>query len=122
MKEPAGYIIWGVDDVTHQIIGTSFRPHKEKVGNEELESWLSHHLFPRVDFKVHEVQVEGKPVVVFEVPAKRDSSISHRALVMKGTTRSLRASSPIQSNRGQIKLFDPESSSKKHASYVPIWA
>jgi predicted HTH transcriptional regulator len=21
-----------------------------------------------------------------------------------------------------IKLFDPESSSKKHASYVPIWA
>jgi predicted HTH transcriptional regulator len=71
IKEPAGFIVWGVDDVTHHIVGTAFRPHKEKVGNEELENWLSHHLSPRVHFKVHEVQVEGKPVVVFEVPAAR---------------------------------------------------
>jgi predicted HTH transcriptional regulator len=47
IKEPAGFIVWGVDDVTHHIVGTAFRPHKEKVGNEELENWLSHHLSSR---------------------------------------------------------------------------
>lgn len=30
MKEPAGFIAWGVDDKTHDIVGTSFKPHKEK--------------------------------------------------------------------------------------------
>ncbi|HEY0762434.1 MAG TPA: ATP-binding protein [Pyrinomonadaceae bacterium] len=75
MKEPSGFIIWGVDDVAHQIVGTTFKPHKEKVGNEELENWLSHHLTPRVDFKIHEVQVEGKPVVVFEIPATRHTPV-----------------------------------------------
>jgi predicted HTH transcriptional regulator len=75
MTEPAGFIIWGVDDLTYQIIGTTFSPHKEKYGNEELENWLSHHLNPRVEFKIHEVQVEGKPIVVFEVPAARHTPI-----------------------------------------------
>lgn len=31
MKEPTGFIIWGVDDTTHEIVGTSFRPHRRKL-------------------------------------------------------------------------------------------
>lgn len=30
------YMIWGIDDSTHEFIGTDFIPSKEKVGNEEL--------------------------------------------------------------------------------------
>ena len=36
-----GYIVWGVDDKTHKIIGTTFNPKVSKKGNEELENWLS---------------------------------------------------------------------------------
>ncbi|MCD5407614.1 MAG: ATP-binding protein [Desulfotomaculum sp.] len=34
------YLLWGIDDVTHEIIGTSFEPKKFKKGNEEFENWL----------------------------------------------------------------------------------
>ena len=34
------YMIWGVEDGTHNIIGTSVRLNKEKKGEQELENWL----------------------------------------------------------------------------------
>ncbi|MEZ4325190.1 MAG: ATP-binding protein [Polyangiales bacterium] len=35
-----GYLVWGVDDSAHDLVGTSFDPHATKVGNEALENWL----------------------------------------------------------------------------------
>lgn len=32
------YLVWGVDNRSHKVIGTAFRPARAKVGNEELES------------------------------------------------------------------------------------
>ena len=31
------YLIFGVDDKTQEIVGTNFKPEKEKVGNDLLE-------------------------------------------------------------------------------------
>ena len=75
MNELVGFIVWGMDDAHRNIVGTTFNPHKEKIGNEELENWLSHHLSPRIDFKIHEVKVEEKPIVVFEIPATRHTPV-----------------------------------------------
>ena len=36
-----GYLVWGVDNKTHEIVGTSFRYREAKKGNEELEAWLA---------------------------------------------------------------------------------
>ena len=36
------YMLWGVDDANHDVLGTSFNPASCKVGNEELENWLLH--------------------------------------------------------------------------------
>ena len=66
-SEQSGYLIFGVDDESHDVIGTSFDPRKAKEGNEELENWLSHLLNPRIDFKIHTVTVEGKHVVIFRI-------------------------------------------------------
>ncbi|MGV8150082.1 MAG: helix-turn-helix domain-containing protein, partial [Alkaliphilus sp.] len=33
------YLLWGIDDLTHEIVGTSFEPKKFKKGNEEFENW-----------------------------------------------------------------------------------
>lgn len=33
-------MIWGVDDKTHEIIGTKVRLQMEKKGEQELENWL----------------------------------------------------------------------------------
>jgi len=63
-----GYIVWGVDDSTHKVVGTKFRPAHTKKGNEELENWLCRSLHPRLDFRIHELEYEKKRVVLFEVP------------------------------------------------------
>ena len=57
-KEKA-YILWGINDKTHEIEGTTFSPKKAKKGNEEIENWLAGGLKPRVDFRFVEVNTEG---------------------------------------------------------------
>lgn len=63
------YVVWGVEDGTHQLLGTTFAPATEKVGNQELESWLLMHLEPRLNFSFHTVSVNDFPLVVLEVDA-----------------------------------------------------
>jgi predicted HTH transcriptional regulator len=65
--KPCAYIIGGVEDGTHRIVGTSFLPREAKVGNEELENWLAHHLTPRIAVHMHEIDVDGTPIVLFAV-------------------------------------------------------
>jgi len=61
------YIVWGIDDKTHEVVGTTFRPRRAKVGNEELENWLVRSLDPRIDLRIHEGEMDGRAVVAFEV-------------------------------------------------------
>ena len=61
------YMIWGVDDDSHKIIGTNFTPSKLKKGNEELENWLLRILQPKIDFKFYELEMEEKNIVLLEI-------------------------------------------------------
>ena len=61
------YLVWGVGDSDHAIVGTRFVPKTAKVGNEELENWLLRLLAPRIDFRFFEVEVDGQRVVLLEV-------------------------------------------------------
>ena len=67
LRKHFGYIVWGIEDAGHAIVGTSFKPRETKVGNEEMENWLLHNLEPRVDIKIHEDEIEGKHIVLFEI-------------------------------------------------------
>ena len=49
---PFGYIVFGVDDESHDVVGTNLYGKQKMVGNEDLESWLSTRLNPRVDFEI----------------------------------------------------------------------
>lgn len=62
-----GYLLWGVDDGSHIIVGTSFNPRTKRVGNEELESWLLRQLSPKIGFAFHTVNVDGCDVVLLQV-------------------------------------------------------
>lgn len=44
-----GYLVWGIEDSTHKLLGTTVEPRLRRAGNEELENWLAHNLSPRVD-------------------------------------------------------------------------
>lgn len=62
-----GYIIWGVDDGTRNIVGTSFFPLDAKKGNEPLETWLLRMLTPKIHFRLHQFTMDGLPVAMLEV-------------------------------------------------------
>jgi ATP-dependent DNA helicase RecG len=61
------YLIWGVSDGIHRIVGTDFRPEQKKVGNEELENWLLKLLSPKIHFRFHEVRIDDAAVVILEI-------------------------------------------------------
>lgn len=63
-----GYLVWGINNDTHEVVGTTFKPAKAKRGNEELENWLARLLNPHIHFKFFELTYAGQPVVVLEIP------------------------------------------------------
>lgn len=40
------YVVWGVSDRDHSVVGTTFNPSVARVGNEALENWLLRLLEP----------------------------------------------------------------------------
>ncbi len=44
------YMLWGIENGTHSVVGTDFSPATAKKGNEPLETWLLRLLSPRIDF------------------------------------------------------------------------
>jgi ATP-dependent DNA helicase RecG len=63
-----GYLVWGVEDSTKKVVGTTFRPRQSKKGNEELENWLMRSQHPQVSFQIFEWSHQGVPVVLFQIP------------------------------------------------------
>lgn len=71
-----GYLIFGVEDETHIVKGTAFKPKLHKKGNEELEHWLAQRLDPRIDFRIHEfVYNAQKNIALFVIPAAQNKPV-----------------------------------------------
>ena len=63
-----GYLIWGVEDKSHELLGTSFNPAMAKKGGEELENYLSHMTTPSLAIAFYRLQIEENYFVVLQVP------------------------------------------------------
>jgi len=61
------YVVWGVEDHSHRIVGTTFSAAGAKKGNEPLETWLLRLLTPKLHFRFQEFAVDGLPVVLLEI-------------------------------------------------------
>ena len=59
-----GYLIWGVENETHSIVGTTFDPSTKKKGNQLLEIWLRTQLSDNAEYEFICGEVENKSVVV----------------------------------------------------------
>jgi ATP-dependent DNA helicase RecG len=74
----AAYLVFGIADKTHEVVGTSFQPKQTKVGNEELENWLARLLNPRIDFKIIELNVDEKHIVMFIIDPAHNRPIAFK--------------------------------------------
>lgn len=86
---PKAYLLWGIDDNTHKIVGTTFDYRESKKGSEELEAWLSRMTNPRIDFRFYKTEIEDKNVVLLEIPCaeKQPIKFSGEEYIRIGTNK-----------------------------------
>jgi ATP-dependent DNA helicase RecG len=88
-----GYLLLGIDDETHAVVGTSFKPRSSKgKGNEDLEPWLARLLSSHVHFKIFEYDYNGMAVVIFRVDATTNIPVrfnGHEYIRVGSTLKSL---------------------------------
>ena len=58
--KPCSYMIWGIDDKNHSIVGTDYDQYTLKVGNQEVESWLRNLISKNADFKFQTIYMKDK--------------------------------------------------------------
>ncbi len=72
-SQPRGYLVYGVDDDTHEVVGTQFDPYSATAkGNQDLLAWLGAYLQPNPGVDVHIVDHPAGRVVMLAVGPSRN--------------------------------------------------
>lgn len=102
-----GYLVWGVHDADHAIVGTTFDPHAARKGNEELESWLLRLLEPKIDFRFDTVEIEDQRVVLLEIgrATRHPVRFSGQEFIRVGTYKKKLKDFP-EKERALWRIFD----------------
>ena len=81
-----GYILWGIDNQTNDVVGTTFNPDVARRGNEPLQIWLRKAISEHIGFQFHQVILDGNPVTILEVePALQvPTSFQHSEYIRVG--------------------------------------
>lgn len=58
------YVVWGVNNETHEILGTNYDRFSKIINNQEIESWLRTMLSQNADFDFYDTEISGKKLVV----------------------------------------------------------
>ncbi len=77
-EKSCAYMIWGVDDKTHEIVGTEFNQYTLKVGNQEIESWLRNLLSSNAEFEFKNIKMNGKDIVVLIIYKATNQTVTFK--------------------------------------------
>ena len=67
-----GYLVFGIEDDMHKVVGTKFKFKNKKEGNEEVELWLRRFLHPSIRFQHFSCQYNNELYLeVFKIPAAK---------------------------------------------------
>lgn len=67
-----GYLVWGIEDSTHKIVGTDFDPDCNTSHNEPLKHYLERLLSPHLKIDFEEGYIDSKKIVVLNIPAAKN--------------------------------------------------
>ncbi len=70
------YMVWGIEDGSHAVIGTAFNPDLHKAHGQVLQFWLANSLQPSIAFSFRVVEHPLGRVVLLEVPAATGTPVS----------------------------------------------
>lgn len=63
------YLVFGINDDTHNVEGTNYRFKNRKEGNEELELWIRRFLSPSIKFDHFICDYNSNHIELFRIPA-----------------------------------------------------
>lgn len=64
------YLIWGVNDKTHEIMGTNI-DYNKSINNEPIKHYLARKLNPSISFEFEETTIDNNRVVILIIPAAK---------------------------------------------------
>ena len=79
-NQERAFMIWGIENETHDIVGTKFDPQKEKVGNQGLDLWISTQLEPQIQFYFHKTSIDEKDLVLLEINRAESSPVKFKSI------------------------------------------
>lgn len=107
-----GYLVFGVEDGSHQIAGTTFKAKTARHKKEDLEHWLAQRLNPRIDFEIQEFDYKDKHISMYVIPATHNQPVEfmHNTYIRVATiTRNLNKF-PEKARKiwkkGPVKVFE----------------
>lgn len=90
LGRPRAYLVFGIEDGTHAVVGTRFDPAAVVAkGNQLLPLWLSQHLQPNIGYEIHPFEYRGQRVVMFEIHPAYDRPVKFdgTAYIRDGTSK-----------------------------------
>lgn len=95
--KPRGYLVFGIENGSHTVVGTAFDPQAENgQGNQLLPLWLALGMHPNVGFEIYDWQYQELRVVLFEVHPAFDRPVEFygKAFVRNGSSKTALAKYP----------------------------
>ncbi len=74
------YMIWGVDDATHAVVGSSFDPEAQRAHGQVFQLWLANCLQPSIAFSFRTVDHSDGRVVLLEIPAATGTPVAFNSI------------------------------------------
>ncbi len=95
LGKPRAYLVFGIEDGSHAVVGTRFDPGAETVkgkegkNNQLLPLWLSLGLHPNTGFEIHPFSYQGQQVVLFEIHPAFDQPVRFygKAYIRDGSSK-----------------------------------
>ena len=90
LGKPRAYLVFGIQDGNHAVVGTSFDPQIEQGrGSQLLPLWLSLGLRPNTGFDIHSFTYQSHQIVLFEVHPAFDRPVKFygTAHIRDGTSK-----------------------------------
>ena len=109
------YLVWGVRDGDHAVVGTSFDPAGAKKGGEDLEDWLLRLLEPKIDFRFFRLDTDDGAVIVTEIARAARQPVRFAG---RGVANALLHQDFSVTGAGPLD----EQAAPKMRRYVPFWA
>ncbi len=123
LNQPRGYLIFGIEDASHAVVGCRFDPYTAKAkGNQDLLPWLAAHLQPNPGIEPHCLEhPDGRVALLAVGPAQgRPVEFQGQGYCRAGTSKTKLANHPEKARRLWSQGVDWSASICDGASLVDL--